>query len=219
MSEPASKDYKLQGKCYRTNAGNLNSLDFRDPTQHSHNIPLRDPTQHSHNITPSLKRKQSWHKDIPNQRRRVESTIAGRSLDNGTLLESRLTLIDLASDHPTGDSDENGIKDARMETRGMEAEPSEEGESKSEGMLETGNSGEMHLSNGGYHRADCDASNLRDLRANLPLNRDEEGRAGRGLGYKVRGRRRRGRRGKASQKRASQRWIEKWLPEKRQSMA
>lgn len=207
MSESASKDYKLQAKCYRINTGNLNWVDFRDPTQHSHNIP------------PSLKRKQSWHKDTPNPRRRVESTIAGGSLDNGTLLGGRLTPINLASGYLIGDSDKNEIKDARVENRGPEAGRSEEGESKSEGMLEKGHLEEIHLRRGELHRADCDNSNLRNLAANLPLNRGEEGRAGRGLGCKVRGGRHRGRRGKGSQKRASQRWINKQLPNKRQSMA
>lgn len=199
MSESASMDYKLQAKCYHTNAGNPNSLDFRDPTQHSYNIP------------PSLKRKQSWHEDASNQRQRVESTIAGRSLDNGTLLEGRSTLINLAFD-------EYESKDARVENRGSEAGPSEEGETKSEGMLEKGNLEEMRLRQGEYHRADGDASNHRDLRANLPLNRDEEGQAGRGLGYKVRGGRRRGRKGKASKRKAGQRYIDKWRPNQRQRM-
>lgn len=106
MSESANKDYKLQAKCYHTNAWNLNSLDFRDPTQHSNSI------------SPSLKRKLSWQRDTPNQRRRVESTITGRSLDNGTLLEGPLTLINLASDYSTGDFDENEIKDAGVEITG-----------------------------------------------------------------------------------------------------
>ncbi len=193
VGESASEDYKLQ-------AGNLNSLDFRDPTHHSHNTP------------PSLKREQSWHKDSPGQRPKVESTIAGMSSDIGTVLEGHLTRINLASDYPTGDFGENEIKDASLENRGSEAGPSEEGEMKDEGMLEEGNSEEMHLREGEDHRADCDASNLRDLRANLPLIRDEEGRARLGQGRKVKGSKRRRRK-----RRAIQRRIDRWVPNTRQS--
>lgn len=193
--ESASEDYKLQ-------AGNLNWLDFRDPTQHSHNTP------------PSLEREQSWHKDPPSQQPRVESTIAGMSLDTGTDLEGHLTRINLASDYPTGDFDENEIKDARLENRGPEARSSEEEERKSEGMLDEGNSEGMHLIRGEDHRADCDASNLRDRRAHLSLNRDEEGRAGLGQGRKAKGSKRRRR-----QRRAIKRRIDRWVPSKRQSMA
>lgn len=81
LDESASQDYRLQAR-------DLNSLDFRDPTQHSRFSP---PTQHSHYTPPSLEREQSWHKDSLSPRPRVESTIAGMlSLDIGTVLEGQL---------------------------------------------------------------------------------------------------------------------------------
>lgn len=72
LDESESQDYKLK-------AGDLNSLDFRDPTQHSHYTP------------PSLEREQGWHKDSLSLRPRVESTIASMLfLDIGTVLEGQL---------------------------------------------------------------------------------------------------------------------------------
>lgn len=196
VGESASEDYKFQAR-------NLNSLDFRDPTHHSHN----------NNTPPSLKREQSWHEDSPGKRPRVESTIADMSLDIGTVLEGHLTRVHLASDYLTRDFGEIEINDARLENRGPESGSSEEGEWKNEGMLEGGKSEEMHLREGEDHRADCDASNLRDLRANLPLNRDEEGRARLGQGRKATGSKRRRR------KRATYRRVDRWVPDKRQSMS
>lgn len=107
------------------------ALDCGDPTQDSRILP---PPQHSRILPLTSKRKRSRHQDTPNQRRRVESKIAGRSLDNGAHLEGRLTLINIASD-PTGDSAANEIKDDRAENRGSGAGPSEEGESKDKGGL------------------------------------------------------------------------------------
>lgn len=196
VAESASEDNGLQ-------AGNLDSLDFRNHTQPFDNTP------------PSLKHEQSWHKDSPSPRPRVESTIAGMSLDIETVLGGPLTQINLASDyHPTGDFDENEIKEARLENRGPpEAGSPEEEEWKNEGMLEDRDSDKMHLiSEGEDRRADYGASNLRDLRANLPLNRDGECRAGLGQGRRVRGSTRRRRR-----RRAVNRWIDRWVPNSRHS--
>lgn len=125
--------------------GNLNALDFGDPTQHScilsstQHSRILPPTQHSRALPLALKRKQSWHQDTTNQRRRVDSTTAGRSLDIRAHLEGRSTLIKLASDYPTGDSAANEIKDAGAENRESEAGPSEEEEGKGKGMLKKRN--------------------------------------------------------------------------------
>lgn len=70
VDESASQDYRLQ-------AGNLNSLDFRYPTQHSHYSP------------PTLKREQSLPKDLHSLRPSVESLIAGMSLDIGKVSSRR----------------------------------------------------------------------------------------------------------------------------------
>lgn len=80
LDESAGQEYRLQ-------AGDLNSLDFRDPTQHPHFSP---PTQHSYYTPASPEREQSWHKDSLSLQPRVESTIAGiLSLDIGTVLEGQ----------------------------------------------------------------------------------------------------------------------------------
>lgn len=205
VGESAREDYGSQ-------AGNLNSLDFRDPTQPSHipNTPPHIPRTPPEipNPPPSLEREHSWHKASPSPRPRVESANAGMSFDIETVLEGPLTRINLASDC------------------GPEAGPSEEGEMENEGMLEDRNSEEMHLSEGEDHRADGDASNLRDLRANLPLNRDEEGRAGLGQGRRVNGNTRRRRRRRAFRRRVD-RWVpdnrhhraDRWVPDNRHSRA
>lgn len=200
----ANQQVRITNCKLKTIPGKLNALDSGGPTRHSCILPstqhsctlpstqhsrILPPTQHSRVLPLTLKRKQSWHQDTTNQRRRVDSTTAGRSLDNRAYLEGRSTLIKLASDYPTGDSAANEIKDARAENRESEAGPSEEGEGKDKGMLKERNFlEEMQLRKGEYHRGHCDASYLRNLTAYLPPDRDgaEEGRADQGLGRKGR---------------------------------
>lgn len=205
----ANQQVRITNCKLKTNPGDLNTLDSGDPMQHSCILPSTQPSR----ILPlTLKREQGWHQDTTNQRRRVDSTTAGRSLDNRAHLEVHSRLINLASDYPTGDSAANEIKDARAENRGSEAGLSEEGEGKDKGTLKERNFlEEMKLRKSEYHRVRCDASYLRNLTANLPPDRDgaEEGRADQGLGRKGRGGRHRGRRGRGGRSRANQSWNAK----------
>ena len=205
----ANQQVRITNCKLKTNPGDLNTLDSGDPTQHSCILPS---TQHSCILPLILKRKQSWHQDTTNQRRRVDRTTAGRSLDNRAHLEGHSRLINLASVYPVADSAANEIKDARAENRGSEAGLLEEGKGKDKDMLKKRNFlEEMELKKSEYHRAHCDASYLRNLTANLTPDRDgaEEGRADQCQGRKGRGGRHRGRRVRGGRSRANQSWNAK----------
>lgn len=154
----ANQQVRITNCKLKTNPGDLNTLDSGVPMQHSCILPSTQPSR----ILPlTLKRKQGWHQDTTNQRRRFDSTTAGMSLDNRAHLEGHPRLINLTSDYPTGDSAANEIKDARAENRGSEAGLSEEGEGEDKGMLKKRNLlEEMELRKSEYHRACCDASYL-----------------------------------------------------------